>query len=85
MQRSLDHFDRQYSHIPVSRMVLASTPVVPGLAADLAESVDIPVQELDLAEILDFPNVPELRDPAVQASRLLIIGAALREEEGGKA
>ena len=85
MQRSLDHFDRQYSHIPVSRMILASNPVVAGLAAELAESVDVPVQELNLAEVLDFPGVPELRDPAVQAARLLAIGAALRGEEGGKA
>ena len=84
MQRSLDHFDRQYSHIPVSRMVLASNPHVPGLATELAESVDIPVQELNLAEVLDFPKVPELHDPAVQAARLLAIGAALRGDDGGK-
>ena len=58
--------------------------VVAGLAAELAESVDVPVQELNLAEVLDFPGVPELRDPAVQAARLLAIGAALRGEEGGK-
>ena len=54
------------------------------MAAELAESVDVPVQELNLAEVLDFPGVPELRDPAVQAARLLAIGAALRGEEGGK-
>ena len=81
MQRSLDNFDRQYSHFPVSKMVLATYPRVEGLAAELAENVYVPVQEMDLAAAVDFPHVPALRDPACQARNLLAIGAALRTGE----
>jgi MSHA biogenesis protein MshI len=81
LQRSLDNFDRQYSYVPVSRVVLASDPVIEGLAAELAENVYVPVQEMDLAKVLDFSGVPELSDPAFQARNLLAIGAALRDEE----
>ena len=80
LQRSLDNFDRQYSHITVSRVILASQPLVGDLAAELAPNVYVPVQELDLASVIDFPNVPELRNAACQAKSLLAIGAALRAE-----
>jgi MSHA biogenesis protein MshI len=81
MQRSLDNFDRQYSHISISRMLLATYPRIEGLVAELAKNVYVPVQEMNLAAAVDFPNVPELRDPAFQARNLLVIGAALRSEE----
>lgn len=80
LQRSLDNFDRQYSHIPVSKVVLAVHPQVEGLAAELAANVYVPVREMDLAAAVDFPNVPELRDPECQARNLLAIGAALRDD-----
>ncbi len=82
LQRSLDNFDRQYSHIPVSRVVLAAHPQVDGLAAELAANVYVPVHDLDLAAVIDFPHIPELRDTACQARNLLAIGAALRTDEG---
>jgi MSHA biogenesis protein MshI len=78
MQRSLDNYDRQYSHISVSKVILAMTTPVEGLIAGLAENIYVPVQEMDLAAAIDFPNVPELRDPTFQARNLLAIGAALR-------
>ncbi len=82
LQRSLDNFDRQYSHIPVSKVVLAAHPWVDKLAGELAANVYVPVQELDLATVIDFPNVPDLRDTECQARNLLAIGAALRTDEG---
>jgi hypothetical protein len=36
---------------------------------------------MDLAQVMDFPAVPELRDPQCQAKNLLLIGAALRTGE----
>lgn len=80
VQRSLDNIDRQYSHISISRVVLCAYPRIEGLARELAENIYVPVQELDLATVADFPNVPELRDPAFQARNLLAVGAALRGE-----
>ena len=80
LQRSLDNFDRQYSHIPISRVVLASYPQVADLAAELARNTYVPVQEMDLSSAMDFPAVPELRDAQYQAKNLLAIGAALRTQ-----
>ena len=81
LQRSLDNFDRQYSHIPISKVVLACYPQANGLLAALAESSYVPVHEMDLASALDFAAVPDFSDRQFQAKNLLAIGAALRSEE----
>ena len=81
VQRSLDNFDRQYSHIPISKVVLATYPRVDYLVAELGESTYIPVREMDLAPVLDFPAVPELKDSQCQAKNLMAIGAALRSDQ----
>ena len=83
LQRSLDNFDRQYSHIPVSKVVLACSPPIDGLQAVLAESSYVPVHELDLAAVLDLSAQPGLRDAPLLAAHLLAIGAALRSDEAG--
>ena len=85
LQRSLDNFDRQYSHVPISKVALATYPHVENLAAELGENTYIPVREMDLMPVLDFPAVPELRDPLCQAKNLLAIGAALRGRPGQSA
>jgi MSHA biogenesis protein MshI len=81
LQRSLDNFDRQYGFISISKLILAMDPPVAGLAAALGENIYVPVQEMDLSAVMDFPAVPELRDPRCQARNLLVIGAALRAGE----
>ena len=78
LQRSLDNFDRQYSHIPVSKVVLACCPAVENLADDLRESSYVPVIEMDLSSVIDFPENPELKESGCQVRSLLAIGAALR-------
>lgn len=82
LQRSLDNFDRQYSTIPVSKMIVAVYPAVEGIVAALAENLYVPVIEMDLAQVVDFPMLPELRETERQALNLLLIGAALRTDEG---
>ncbi len=79
LQRSFDHFDRQFSYVTVSRLLLAPLAVDIGLDRHLGENLGLPVQALDLAEVLDFPGAPELRDATRQGFRLHIIGAALRD------
>jgi MSHA biogenesis protein MshI len=81
LQRSLDNFDRQYSFIPISKLVVAAYPPVYDLASSLAESLYVPVVPMDLAQVMDFSAVPELRDAPRQAMNLLVIGAALRTDE----
>lgn len=83
VQRSLDNFDRQYSHIPISKVVLACYPVVENLVNELIENIYVPVREMDLAPVMDFPSIPELRNPQAQARSLLAIGAALRADGAG--
>ena len=78
LQRSLDNFDRQYSHIPISKVILATCPSVENLAAELGENTYIPVKEMDLSSVIDFPAIPELKDTQCQAKNILAIGAALR-------
>jgi MSHA biogenesis protein MshI len=81
LQRSLDNFDRQYSFIPISKLVVAAYPPVEDFASSLAENLYVPVVPMDLAQVMDFSAVPELREPECQAMNLLLIGAALRTGE----
>lgn len=79
LQRSLDTFDRQFSFVSVARLIVACTEVVDELQAVLAENLYLPVQLMDLEQVVDFPALPELRNPQRQAQCLTVIGAALRE------
>jgi MSHA biogenesis protein MshI len=80
LQRSLDHFDRQFSYVGVSRVLVAPLAVDLGLERYLADNLGLPVQAMNLAEVLEFAGAPELREPARQGYRLHILGAALRQE-----
>ena len=83
LQRSFDHFDRQFSYVTLSRLLLAPLPIDIGLERHLADSLDVPVQQLDLTQVMEFPGAPELREPSRQGYRLHILGASLRQ--GGSA
>ncbi|RIX46938.1 MAG: agglutinin biogenesis protein MshI [Rhodocyclales bacterium GT-UBC] len=78
LQRTLDNFDRQYSYISVSRLVVASERDVSGLVAGLKDNLYVPVLAMDLAEVADFAALPELRQLERQAQGVFAIGAALR-------
>jgi len=80
LQRTLDHFDRQHGSVTLARLLLSPLAADIGLDAHLAQNLDLPVDTLDLGEVLDFAGAPELRDPQRQGYRLHIIGAALRDE-----
>jgi MSHA biogenesis protein MshI len=80
LQRSLDHFDRQFSNIPLARVLLAPLPDELGLAAYLAGNLSAPVESVNLGDVLDFHEVPELRETAEQILRWRTLGAALRVE-----
>jgi len=80
LQRSLDHFDRQFSNIPLARLLLAPLPEELGLAAYLAGNLSAPVESANLGDVLDFHEVPELREQAEQTLRWQTLGAALRVE-----
>jgi len=79
LQRSLDHFERQYSFISVSKLVLGPSTVT-GLEEYLSSNLYTPVETLDLATLFDLAAAPELADKAQQQRFLLPLGAALRDE-----
>ena len=80
LQRSLDHFDRQFSSIPLARLLLAPLPDELGLSAYLAGNLSAPVASVNLGDVLDFHDVPELREPTEQMMRWQTLGTALRVE-----
>lgn len=81
LQRSLDHFERQYSFISIAKLVLGPSPVT-GLDDYLSSNLYTPVETLDLATLFDLSRTPGLADLAQQQQYFLAIGAALREGEG---
>jgi MSHA biogenesis protein MshI len=78
LQRSLDHFERQYSFISIAKLVLGPSPVT-GLDEYLSSNLYTPVETLDLATLFDLTRTPELQNKAEQQRFFLAIGAALRE------
>ncbi|WP_435627488.1 type IV pilus biogenesis protein PilM [Candidatus Ferrigenium straubiae] len=79
LQRSLDYFDRQFNHLPVSR-ILVSAPDNTGLAEFLSAMISTEVAKLDLSQALDIDAVPALADSTFAAYALPALGAALRRE-----
>lgn len=80
LQRSLDHFERQFSFVSVARLLLAPSPA-DGLEEYLSSNLYIAVDQLDLASVFDLDAVPALADKGLQHRYFLALGAALRHEE----
>ena len=82
LQRSLDHFDRQYHFIAIAKLVLAPLgAAASGLQEYLAKNLYIPTEALNLETVLDISVVPELIPLEAQQRYFLTLGAALRHEE----
>jgi len=81
LQRSLDHFERQFSFISIAKLVLAPTGAS-GLDEYLSSNLYTKVETLDLASLFDLARVPELAEPAWQQRFFVPLGAALRSEGG---
>lgn len=81
LQRSLDNFDRQHNFITTAKLVLAPLgQVAAELQSYLAANLYMPVEVLDLSDVLDLSKVSELKDARRQQMHFLTIGAALRRE-----
>ena len=66
LQRSLDHFERQYNYVPIAKLLLAPLARDIGLQQYLASNIYVPVETVDLGAVLDFPAIPELKHPERQ-------------------
>ncbi len=80
VQRSLDHFDRQFSFMPLGKLVLAPLPQGIDLIPYLSENLYVTVEEARLDSCIDMSRVPELASADAQASQFMTIGAALRQK-----
>ncbi|MBA2690414.1 MAG: agglutinin biogenesis protein MshI [Burkholderiales bacterium] len=80
LQRSLDNFDRQYGFISLTKLLLLPVSGISALIKYLGANLYVPVETLDLARVMDFPSVPELKSAGRQAQCLQTIGIALRTE-----
>lgn len=78
LQRSLDYYERHFDQPPITRIAIAPAgPRADMLAADLRQETGLEVEPLDLNALL---RCPQPVDPPTQATCLLAVGAALREE-----
>ncbi|MGE5467833.1 MAG: agglutinin biogenesis protein MshI [Ignavibacteria bacterium] len=81
VQRSLDNFDRNFSFITLSKLLVSPMPGAQPFVEYLKANLYQPVELLDLATVIDLGRVPDLAAaPERQGAALLAIGAALREE-----
>jgi MSHA biogenesis protein MshI len=77
LQRTFDHFERQFTWIALSRLLLGPGPAASGLGTYLADALGVPVQQVDLQDLL---KVPEGMSPDLQSSLFYLVGGALRNE-----
>lgn len=80
LQRSLDHFERLFPRVALAKLVVTPVSGADKLRAYLVNRLDLRVELLYLSEVMDFPSVADLHEPARQAECLHAIGGALRVE-----
>jgi MSHA biogenesis protein MshI len=80
VQRSLDYFDRQFHQISLNRLLVCA-PDGAGLVSLLLSSLGLPVEELDLSQVMDVRAAPALLEKEFLIEALPALGAALRQEK----
>lgn len=79
IQRTLDNFDRNYSAIPLSRLLVGPLPGGERFVEYLATNLSLPVASANLAEVLDLDAVPGMAEVSAQYENWRALGAALRD------
>ena len=79
LQRSFDHLDRQFPYVTLAKVLLAPEPRDSGMLAHLSQNLGIPVEQVQLGDVIDFAPGAGLEGEA--AWRMFhVVGAALRNE-----
>lgn len=81
VQRSLDHFERNFAATAVGKVLIAPMAQAAALVAHLASNVYLPVEAMDLTQVIDLPEDYAAAQPDVRAGWFRLIGAGLRVEE----
>ena len=80
-QRSLDHCERTYPFFALARVVVGPLPPGCGLREHLAANLNVPVEALELEQLVRLPAAAAAWTPEQQAKWLKLIGAGLRVEK----
>jgi MSHA biogenesis protein MshI len=78
LQRTLDHLERQFPWVIVSKLLGATEPTETGLAEFLRSNLDIAVIPVDLRDKIAFADANA--EPGLQWQLFHLIGASLRHE-----
>lgn len=79
VQRSLDHFERSFVNLAVSRVLIAPMEAVDTLVAHLAANLYLPVGSMDLSQVMDLPASYATAQPGERGAWFRLIGAGLRD------
>jgi MSHA biogenesis protein MshI len=79
LQRTFDHFDRQFPFVAVAKLLLGPEPENTGLAEHLKRNLDLPVEEAKLGAVLGF-GADAVLDRAAEWRLFHLLGAVLRNE-----
>ncbi len=80
-QRSLDHCERSFPFFSLARVLLGPLPEEAGLRAYLAANLYLPVEPLDLAQVMRLPAASATWSAAENGRWLKLLGAGLRVEK----
>jgi MSHA biogenesis protein MshI len=78
LQRTLDHLERQFPWVIVTKLLLAPEPTETGLGEFLRSNLDIGVVPVDLRDKIAFADANA--EPGLQWQMFHLIGASLRHE-----
>jgi MSHA biogenesis protein MshI len=81
VQRSLDHFERNIPELAVAQVRVAPMAEAPALVKHLAAQLYLPVEAMELAEVMDLPESYGAAAPEKRADWFRLIGAGLRVEK----
>lgn len=77
LQRSFDHFDRQFPFVRIARLALGPEPRETGLGEHLAQNLDVPVEATHLHDVIAFGEEARLDEHSAW-ELFPVLGAALR-------
>jgi MSHA biogenesis protein MshI len=77
VQRTLDNFDRNFSHLSLQRLLVLPVPAADDFIAHLKDNLYQPVEALNINDGLDISATPMLANAATLADAWLLLGAAL--------
>ena len=79
LQRSFENFERRFHRSPINELLVAPLPGVQTLTEYLAANLYVPVRQIELTELFEFPG-NQLPGVDEQDKYFHLFGAALREE-----